>query len=83
MVEILTETIKFHGDELEGDELAFFKAQTKIQDDDEVKRHIAAVQAEAYKHYPYACIKWPAQYVVTTATIMWLRWITCVVKGLG
>ena len=30
--------------ELNVDSLAFFKAQTKIQDDDEVKSHIAAVK---------------------------------------
>jgi hypothetical protein len=64
----LTETIKFHGDELDADELAFFKAQTKIQDDDELKSHITAVQAKAYKFYPYPCIK-RLGYVVTTSKL--------------
>ena len=31
------------------DELKFFKQQTGIQDDDELKAHILEVQAEAYK----------------------------------
>ncbi|KIJ16052.1 hypothetical protein PAXINDRAFT_76025 [Paxillus involutus ATCC 200175] len=34
----------------------FFKQQTGITDDDELKRHILAVQAEAYKVAPYPCI---------------------------
>lgn len=38
-------------------ELAFFKAQTKIDDEDELKNHIAAVQAKAYDIYPYRCIR--------------------------
>ena len=43
--------------ELNVDSLAFFKAQTKIQDDDEVKSHIAAVKAKALKVFPYPSIK--------------------------
>ena len=43
--------------ELTVDELAFFKAQTKIQDDEEVKSHIAAVKAKALKVFPYPSIK--------------------------
>lgn len=31
------------------DELAFLKAQTGIQDDDKLKEHVLAVQAEAWK----------------------------------
>jgi len=35
----------------------FFKRQTGIQDDDELKAHILRVQAEAYEVYPYPCIR--------------------------
>jgi hypothetical protein len=41
---------------LNEDELAFFKAQTKIDDEDELRNHISAVQAKAYSIYPYRCI---------------------------
>ena len=41
---------------LNEDELAFFKAQTKIDDEEELKNHISAVQAKAYSIYPYRCI---------------------------
>ncbi|KAH7889087.1 hypothetical protein F5I97DRAFT_1803283 [Phlebopus sp. FC_14] len=34
----------------------FFKERTGIVDDEELKRHILAVQAEAYKVAPYPCI---------------------------
>ncbi|KAF8838070.1 hypothetical protein BDN67DRAFT_982813 [Paxillus ammoniavirescens] len=34
----------------------FLKQQTGITDDDELKQHIFAVQAEAYKVAPYPCI---------------------------
>ncbi|KIJ16042.1 hypothetical protein PAXINDRAFT_99023 [Paxillus involutus ATCC 200175] len=34
----------------------FFKQQTGITDDDELKQHILAVQTEAYKVAPYPCI---------------------------
>ena len=37
-------------------ELAFFKAQTRIDDDGELKNHIFAVQAKAYSVFPYGCI---------------------------
>ena len=61
MVEIstkVTKTINLSEEyELDADELAFFKAQTKIQDDEEVKSHIAAVQAKALTVHPYPCIK--------------------------
>lgn len=33
---------------LKGDELAFFKSQTGIQNEDELRHHILDVQAEAY-----------------------------------
>ena len=38
------------------DDLAFFKVQTRIDDDDELKNHIFAVQAKAYGVFPYSCI---------------------------
>ena len=37
---------------LSGEELAFFKAQTNIQNEDELRDHILAVQAEAYAVCP-------------------------------
>ncbi|TCD62950.1 hypothetical protein EIP91_006213 [Steccherinum ochraceum] len=43
--------------ELEEDELEFFKQETKIQDADELTKHIRAVQAEAYLVHPYPCIR--------------------------
>ena len=65
MVEKSTKTIVLSGEhELDADELAFYKAQTKIQDDEEVKNHIAAVQAKALKVFPYNSIK-RLGYVVT------------------
>ncbi|KAF8873114.1 hypothetical protein BD779DRAFT_1452176 [Infundibulicybe gibba] len=39
------------------DEARFFKTQTGIQDDDELQLHILNLQAEAYKVYPYPCIR--------------------------
>jgi hypothetical protein len=57
MVEAPTEIIHLSEYELNGDKLAFFKAQSKIQDDEEVKSHIAAVQAKASAVHPYPCIK--------------------------
>ncbi|KAK2463447.1 hypothetical protein APHAL10511_004533 [Amanita phalloides] len=41
----------------DSEELAFFKAETKITDDDTLRKHIMAVQAEAYKVCPYPCIR--------------------------
>ncbi|KAK0496141.1 hypothetical protein EDD18DRAFT_232786 [Armillaria luteobubalina] len=38
-------------------EAAFFKAQTGIEDDVALKHHIFSVQEEAYKVYPYNCIR--------------------------
>ena len=38
------------------DELAFFKTQTKIGDNDELKNHIFAVRAKAQGVFPYGCI---------------------------
>ncbi|KAH9964211.1 hypothetical protein BC827DRAFT_1189690 [Russula dissimulans] len=43
---------------LTDEERAFFKQQTGIQDDDELKAHIVQVQAEAYKIHPYPCIRY-------------------------
>jgi len=43
--------------DLTDQERAFFKQQTGIQDDDELKTHILQVQAEAYKVHPYPCIR--------------------------
>ena len=69
MVETPTKIIDLSDEyELDADELAFFKAQTKIQDDEEVKSHIATVQAKALKVYPYPCIK-RMGYVVTADII--------------
>ena len=71
MVEIPTETIKIHDDNLDADDLAFYKARTKIQDDDELERHISAVEAKALKVYPYPVKR--SKYVVTTIKIILLQ----------
>ncbi|KZV88673.1 hypothetical protein EXIGLDRAFT_772461 [Exidia glandulosa HHB12029] len=45
---------------LQPDEAAFFKEQTGLHDDEVLKEHILAVQAEAYQAsnvYPYPCIR--------------------------
>ncbi|KAI0365628.1 hypothetical protein BV20DRAFT_1038809 [Pilatotrama ljubarskyi] len=42
---------------LEGEELAFMKAQTDIQDEEELKKHVLAVQKEAYAVFPFPCIR--------------------------
>ncbi|KAK2467535.1 hypothetical protein APHAL10511_000390 [Amanita phalloides] len=42
---------------LDPEELAFFKAQTKIEDDGELKKHITDIQTTAYKVVPYPCIR--------------------------
>ncbi|KAI0066719.1 hypothetical protein BV25DRAFT_1796809 [Artomyces pyxidatus] len=42
---------------LDEDETAFFKAQTGIQDDEELKKHLLQGQADAYKVFPYPCIR--------------------------
>jgi hypothetical protein len=39
------------------DERAFFKQQTGITDDDELKAHILRVQAQAFEVFPYPCIQ--------------------------
>jgi hypothetical protein len=58
MVEIPTEIIYLSDEyEIDADVLAFFKAQTNIQDDEELKGHMAAIQAKAYQVFPYPCIK--------------------------
>ncbi|KAI0322175.1 hypothetical protein OF83DRAFT_1167835 [Amylostereum chailletii] len=46
---------KYYG--LDETETAFFKQQTGISDDDELKKHIVRIQAEAYEVYPYPCIR--------------------------
>ncbi|KAJ7467478.1 hypothetical protein FB451DRAFT_1352474 [Mycena latifolia] len=38
-------------------ELAFLKAQTGVQDDEELKAHVLALQKKAYEVYPYPCIR--------------------------
>ncbi|KAI0356234.1 hypothetical protein OH77DRAFT_1495580 [Trametes cingulata] len=42
---------------LEGEELAFMQGQTGIQDEEELKQHVLAVQREAYKVFPFPCIR--------------------------
>ncbi|KAF8589984.1 hypothetical protein K439DRAFT_1331348 [Ramaria rubella] len=39
------------------DEISFFRAQTGINDIEQLKQHILRVQAEAYEAYPYPCIR--------------------------
>lgn len=41
---------------LDEQELGFFKSQTGIQDENELKQHIMRVQADAYEVHPYPCI---------------------------
>ncbi|KIK40734.1 hypothetical protein CY34DRAFT_764385 [Suillus luteus UH-Slu-Lm8-n1] len=41
---------------LSTEEAAFFKAQTGIDDDEDLKKHILEVQAKAYEVAPYPCI---------------------------
>ncbi|KAG2074283.1 hypothetical protein BDR04DRAFT_1049011 [Suillus decipiens] len=53
-VSIPTVDISLYGLSLE--EAAFFKAQTGIDNDEDLKRHILEVQAKAYKIAPYPCI---------------------------
>ncbi|KAI0336237.1 hypothetical protein GY45DRAFT_1316357 [Cubamyces sp. BRFM 1775] len=42
---------------IEDDALEFMKASTGIQDPEELKKHILAVQEEAYAIFPYPCIR--------------------------
>ncbi|KZT06627.1 uncharacterized protein LAESUDRAFT_743246 [Laetiporus sulphureus 93-53] len=42
---------------LDENELAFFKTQTGIQDENELEQHILGIQADAYKVHPYNCIR--------------------------
>ncbi|KAI9444696.1 hypothetical protein H4582DRAFT_2179306 [Lactarius indigo] len=42
---------------LDSAEITFLKQQIGIDDDDELKTHLLAIQAEAYKVYPYPCIR--------------------------
>ncbi|TFY73288.1 hypothetical protein EWM64_g10724 [Hericium alpestre] len=41
---------------LNEEEVSFYKQQTGIQDDEELKRHIIAIQTEAYAVFPFPCI---------------------------
>ncbi|KAL4245152.1 hypothetical protein ABKN59_009899 [Abortiporus biennis] len=43
--------------QLEADELQFYKHKTGIENEQELKRHIVEVQADAYAVYPYPCIR--------------------------
>ncbi|KAI0358974.1 hypothetical protein OH77DRAFT_1420487 [Trametes cingulata] len=58
------ERVRQHADPLDeslykidDESLEFMKAQTGIQDPEELKKHFLAVQAEAYHVYPYPCIR--------------------------
>ena len=42
---------------LKPEELEFYKTQTGITDDEELKEHVLAVQKEAYAVHPYPCIR--------------------------
>ncbi|THH16275.1 hypothetical protein EW146_g4351 [Bondarzewia mesenterica] len=42
---------------LDEEERAFFKVETGIDDDEELRRHIIAVQTEAFSIYQYPCIR--------------------------
>ncbi|THH28427.1 hypothetical protein EUX98_g5754 [Antrodiella citrinella] len=42
---------------LADDELEFYRKETGIQDAEKIKAHILQVQADAYKVYPYPCIR--------------------------
>ncbi|RDX41920.1 hypothetical protein OH76DRAFT_175124 [Lentinus brumalis] len=42
--------------QLDGDRLEFFRSTTGIDDIEELKKHIVAVQREAYEARPYPCI---------------------------
>ncbi|KAH9910509.1 hypothetical protein B0H21DRAFT_782503 [Amylocystis lapponica] len=42
---------------LNGEELAFFKSQTGIQDEAALKDHVVQIQLDAYEIYPYTCIR--------------------------
>ncbi|KAH0840326.1 hypothetical protein J3R83DRAFT_1342 [Lanmaoa asiatica] len=44
--------------ELSPEQATFFKAETGIDDDDDLRTHILEVQEGAYKISPYACIRW-------------------------
>ncbi|KAM5531491.1 hypothetical protein V8D89_014816 [Ganoderma adspersum] len=42
---------------LDEEELTFMKTQSGIEDEEELRKHVLAVQAEAYKIHPYPCIR--------------------------
>jgi len=54
MMPALTDAEKRYA--LEEEEIAFFKQQSGIEDDQQLKEHILKVQAEAYAVFPYPCI---------------------------
>ncbi|KAI0322176.1 hypothetical protein OF83DRAFT_1167836 [Amylostereum chailletii] len=43
--------------DLSEEESTFFKQQTGIQDDEELKAHILDIQAKAFAVHPYPCIR--------------------------
>ncbi|KAG6373878.1 hypothetical protein JVT61DRAFT_6031 [Boletus reticuloceps] len=43
--------------ELSPEQATFFKAQTGIDDDDDLRSHILKVQEKAYEIFPYTCIR--------------------------
>jgi len=43
--------------ELGPEDEAFFKAETRIQDTEELRKHIIGIQEDAYEVYPYPCIR--------------------------
>ncbi|KAG8219065.1 hypothetical protein J3R82DRAFT_4821 [Butyriboletus roseoflavus] len=43
---------------LSPEQATFFKAQTGIDDDDDLRTHILEVQERAFKIFPYPCIRW-------------------------
>ncbi|KAG8219067.1 hypothetical protein J3R82DRAFT_4824 [Butyriboletus roseoflavus] len=43
---------------LSPEQATFFKAQTGIDDDNDLRTHILEVQERAFKIFPYSCIRW-------------------------
>jgi hypothetical protein len=54
---------------LTAEESAFFKSQTGIEDDDELKEHILAIQAKAYKVFQSSSISLS----ITLTTFRYIR----------
>ena len=63
-IEALPRTVYLDGTllELNPKEEAFFKAETGIQDTDELKKHITEVQEEALKASSYSRVVWAYQH---------------------